>query len=288
MRPIVFFVLALVLAGSAEAGTKEFVREYSYRASDDDSKNSARRASLEQLTVVLLREVGVYIESYLELDQSTGGAGGDREFIREEIKVTAAGVTKTVVLDEEWDGKTYYLKASIELDPEDVIRRINESLEERRSSREVERLNAILTDKEAEVSSKTRRVEALSQSLAKRDAQLRKAGAEVRSLEQRLRQAESGLAEASRKKREVEGKIAAIARRIKDTTVRARRGAVRGMTREEAISVLGQPRSRNAYGSKYNYGGVWLEFSSGLLRAICPSEHFRLTSSCSDPLPFYQ
>ncbi len=58
-------VIALLffLSMSCNAYAQEFIREHTYRASDDDSKNDSRSAALKQMQIGLLSEIGVYIES---------------------------------------------------------------------------------------------------------------------------------------------------------------------------------------------------------------------------------
>lgn len=48
---------------SALAETKTFQREYTYQASEADSKLSARAIALEQVKRLLLEELGTYLES---------------------------------------------------------------------------------------------------------------------------------------------------------------------------------------------------------------------------------
>ena len=56
------FLLLLFLAVSAAAQEKTFIREYVYNASEDDSRNSARKKALGQVKALLLEEVGIYVE----------------------------------------------------------------------------------------------------------------------------------------------------------------------------------------------------------------------------------
>ena len=53
----------LLLTNSALAETKTFVREYTYQASEIDSKISCRIIALEQVKRLLLEEIGTYLES---------------------------------------------------------------------------------------------------------------------------------------------------------------------------------------------------------------------------------
>ncbi len=107
--------------------TQNFIREYYYNASEDDSRNSARQKALTQVKILLLEEVGVYVESYLDIE--TDATDDDKQYVRERINTITAGDIKTTILDEQYDGETYYVKASVIVDSENVEARINEILE---------------------------------------------------------------------------------------------------------------------------------------------------------------
>ena len=57
----------LFMAGSLFAAEKTFVREYTYQASDYDSKVTSRANALEQVKRILLEEVSVYMQSEFEM-----------------------------------------------------------------------------------------------------------------------------------------------------------------------------------------------------------------------------
>ena len=66
---------------------------------------------------LLLEELGTYLESNTEVKNFT--------LTRDKITIITAGIVRTIILDEKWDKKTYYLKAKITADPEDVTRKID-------------------------------------------------------------------------------------------------------------------------------------------------------------------
>ena len=151
MRIFLILLATLFITLPFGVSAKEFTRNYTYRAGDDDSKNSARVKAIEQAKLMLLEEIGVYIQSYIEIDKrdSTSGAFA---FLTHEIRTTTAGVTKTEVLTEKWNGKEYKLKVQISVDVEDVIKKINDTLEERGSSQNVSKLNKLIEEKNIEIS----------------------------------------------------------------------------------------------------------------------------------------
>lgn len=90
------------------------VEKHTYRASDIDSKVSARAYAIAELKRLILEKVGTYIVSYTEV----------KNFKVEQDKVEAwtAGVTKLEILSENWNGETYTIEAKIVLNPEEVLK----------------------------------------------------------------------------------------------------------------------------------------------------------------------
>ncbi|MDD3250407.1 MAG: hypothetical protein PHF23_08600, partial [Smithellaceae bacterium] len=63
----VALLLILFLPSLTAAETKTFIKEYTYQASDEDSKNSCRVISLREVKRLLLEELGTYLESETEV-----------------------------------------------------------------------------------------------------------------------------------------------------------------------------------------------------------------------------
>ncbi len=165
-RLALLVLLLLPLAGFAQ--TKPFVREYTYRAGDDDSKNSARAIALEQVKRLLLQEVGTYLESEFSV-QIIETVGGIKETARQDILSLTAGITQTKILDEKWDGQSFYLKAEIVVNLDDVMRRLTELKQDRSKYAELQE-----REKEARAvaDSALAEIERLKQELAKARAEV--------------------------------------------------------------------------------------------------------------------
>ena len=112
---IVFVFIVSAVAVVAEI--KSLVKEYTYQASELDSKASARAIALEQVKRELLEEIGTYVESTTVVQ--------DAQIDKDEIKTLSAGVVQTKVLEEKWDGKEYWLKAQVSADPDEVAASID-------------------------------------------------------------------------------------------------------------------------------------------------------------------
>lgn len=144
-RYIILTIITLFVFSASHAQRKRnFVREYTYRAGDTDSKVSSRVNALNEVKILLLEEIGTYVESYVNYETTEENGKLTKDFFTNEIKTLSAGITETEILDEAWDGYNYYVKAKIKADPEEVIRLINQSLVERKSSVVIDSLQILL------------------------------------------------------------------------------------------------------------------------------------------------
>jgi hypothetical protein len=125
---IIIFVFLLTIAAHAEM--KTFVREYTYQASEADSKQSCRILAMEQVKRLLLEELGTYLESHTEVKNS--------ELTHDQITTLSAGVVKTKIEKEKWDGRDYWLQAKIDADPDEVAQSIEQLRKDRQKVKELE------------------------------------------------------------------------------------------------------------------------------------------------------
>src|SRR5271157_2553241 len=115
---------------SSISETKTFIKEYAYPASEFDSKASCRTIALEQVKRLLLEELGTYLENNTEVKNF--------ELTKDKITALTAGIVHTQVLDEKWDGKSYWLKAEVKADPENVAKSIDSLRKEQKKSDDLE------------------------------------------------------------------------------------------------------------------------------------------------------
>ena len=148
---IVMLTIWIGMASAAWAKPVEFVREYSYVAGEADSKLSCRIIALEQVKRLLLEELGTYLISNTIVS--------DSRLTKDEIVTYTAGVVVTVILEERWDGQTYFLKAKIKADADDVAKSIAFIRHDQEKTSELEKLR-----KQANES--LREIERLKQQLA--------------------------------------------------------------------------------------------------------------------------
>jgi tetratricopeptide (TPR) repeat protein len=124
------FLILVFIPNLTTAETKTFIKEYTYQASEFDSKASSRTIALEQVKRLLLEELGTYLETSTEVK--------DFQLTRDQIKALSAGIVQTTILDENWDGKQFWLKARIMADPDEVTKNINFLRKDREKTEEYE------------------------------------------------------------------------------------------------------------------------------------------------------
>lgn len=127
---LVTFLFGSVLSGFAE--TRIFIKEYSYQASELDSKVSSRTIALEQVKRLLLEELGTYLQSYTEVKNF--------QLNKDTVTALTGGIVQVKVIDEKWDGDTYWLKAQITADPKNVAKSIEVLKKDRQKSKELEQI----------------------------------------------------------------------------------------------------------------------------------------------------
>jgi hypothetical protein len=127
---LIFTLLFIFIPHLTSAESKTFIKEYTYQASEFDSKASCRTIALEQVKRLLLEELGTYLENNTEVKNF--------ELTKDKITALTAGIVQTQVLDERWDGKSYWLKAEVKADPENVAKSIDNLRKDQKKSDDLE------------------------------------------------------------------------------------------------------------------------------------------------------
>ncbi|MCL2844982.1 MAG: hypothetical protein FWE23_05980 [Chitinivibrionia bacterium] len=125
----VFMVLVLPITALGQVRT--FVKEHTLTMSDDDSRNSVRARAQEQLRTMILSEVGSFVQSNRSSAMTISG-GNVEDIYREAVNISTQGRVSLRVLDERFEGPTYWVRAEMRVD----VGEINRNLE--RKQREVE------------------------------------------------------------------------------------------------------------------------------------------------------
>lgn len=140
---VIVIPLLLFSYAPVSAEIKTFEKEYTYQASELDSKSTCRTLALEQAKRMLLEELGVFLTSQTEVKGSA--------LTKDQITTITAGIVSAEIVDERWDGHVYWLRAKIAADP--VV--VNQAIEVIRSD----------TKKTSELEAAQKRIETLTKEL---------------------------------------------------------------------------------------------------------------------------
>jgi tetratricopeptide (TPR) repeat protein len=131
LRTLLIYCLILLFTPNiTSAGLKTFIKEYSYQASEDDSRNSSRVIALREVKRLLLEELGTYLESETEVRNF--------QLTQDQITTLTAGIVQTELLEEKWDGRVYWLKSKITADSDSVVQSIDALRKDRDKTKELE------------------------------------------------------------------------------------------------------------------------------------------------------
>jgi TPR repeat protein len=130
---------------------KIYIRDYTYDANELDSEETSRVIALDQIKYILLSEIGTHIRHTINIKK---GDSGDN-YANEDIEAITAGLTKVKILEEKWNKPTFYLKAEIEADENQVLN----ALEEFKRSKSVESKQQLEALKESQKNLKASREE---------------------------------------------------------------------------------------------------------------------------------
>ncbi len=167
MKSFLVFIVGLVLISAllpAAAGAKsvEFMREYTYQASEADSKLTSRAITLEQIKRLLLEELGTFLTSRTEVR--------DAQLTKDEIVSFTAGAVATIIITERWNGSEYYMKAQIKADPDQVTEAIMAIKKNEEDAEELQRLRTKANDSLKEIERLRKEVTELKKSSTRADS----------------------------------------------------------------------------------------------------------------------
>ena len=268
MKKILLTAILILTAGIyCNAENKTFIREYHYQAGESDSKISSRTKALTEVKRLLLEEIGVYLESYINYSEEKTENRISSQFLKKEIEQISAGITETSILEENWTGVEYYIKAEITVDPDDVIRQLNRSIEHRKASVVVDSLNMLLTEANTSIKAKESEIASLRQSLENEQEKLRQQEENLQRLNKELSNLKSRYTQVAKQEQAVQSEIDRIRRAFDQSTSKASQVLI-GMNDEDVVRLCGQPRSIKMISSMaaldvydaWNYGDITIIF----------------------------
>ena len=272
----ILLVIALLAAVSCFAEDKVFIREYTYQASESDSKISARNQALDVVKKMLLEELGVYVESYVNYTIESQGNQITKDFLTNEIKLRSAGITETKILEERWNGEQYYVRAEVTADPTDVVRKINQTLEKRRSDVVIDSLHILVANMTQNVEAKSAEIDSLSQKLNIQTAVNLEQKQIVDELNNQLSSLQNQLNQYREDEKRIKSEIDRIKTDLESRTNTAVANARIGMSTKDIRSLCGEPSKKEIFMEYtwYNYGYLWLGFQNDILLVSVPIEDY--------------
>ena len=260
---------------------KNIVKEYQYNVSDDDSKNSARKKALTQVKILILEEIGVFVESYLELNTVVENEKYQKYF-KEEIKNLTAGIIKTKIIDEKFDGKSYYVKASVLVDPDSVSEGISEILKIKANKSEIKKLNKLLQTKEHEIDMRSSETFTLQKKITRQELLNNAKQKELRKTQDKLILAQLQLKKYKKQEinlnteiGKIKGKVQKVMTKIKGQSQKACLMKP-GMTKNDIQRTIGNPDAVSwsdgsvdsvtmQLAEGWYYGNIYLSFNKSIL-----------------------
>jgi TPR repeat protein len=137
----VYYLATMCFSNIVIAAEQIYLREYTYQASEADSKISARAIALQEVKRILLSELGTHVSSLVKQQSSSDGT----QLGTEQIETLSAGVTRVEILDEKWNGVVYVLKAQIKADPADVLKSLHKMLDADKKQKKISQLDGDLS-----------------------------------------------------------------------------------------------------------------------------------------------
>lgn len=248
---------------------KEIIKEYYYNTSDDDSKNRARRKALQQVKILILEEIGVFVESYLNINEIVANKK-HQVYFKKEIRNITAGIIKTKILSEKYDGKSYYIKVSSLVDPDSVSEGISELLKIKANKSEITKLNKLLLTKDKEIDMRSDKTVQLQKKIAVQTLLSKAKESELKKITIKLDRANLLLESHQRETYRIRTRLDKINSIISSKTRSALQNIERGMLLKEVKQVAGKPRmtTKYVYGKLLNYGKVVVHIENGVAACI--------------------
>ena len=241
---------------------KIFIREYIYNASDTDSKVSSRKKAITQLKSILSEEVGVHIQSSFSVKKTS-----HNKYVKKEINQLSASITKLKILEEKWNGSTYYIKASVKINEKQTMKLILEAIKKKSSQKDIKRLNKILKEQNGNLDKSYIKIKKLQKKLVLQEIKNQASKSELlynKNILQKLLKEKQKYDYKINKQR---SEINIIKNIIKKSESNAYNNLISGMTPLEVKKMIGEPRSIDSCSTRsyFKYGRLWVIFRSGIL-----------------------
>jgi hypothetical protein len=111
-------------------------KPYTYTASNDDSRNSARAKAMQEAQSVLLQELGVLVETRQKITTKAYGNNSQQDFV-EELKTYTTGKVQTTVVEgtENFADNIFFATFIMVVDTADLYRYLDNILKQKQQAR---------------------------------------------------------------------------------------------------------------------------------------------------------
>ncbi|MDD5170607.1 MAG: hypothetical protein PHN75_17450 [Syntrophales bacterium] len=110
-------VLTLFIYATSEAIIRVIEKEYTYQATELDTQMSCRTMAIEHVKQIVLEEAGSLVVGRTVVS--------DNKLDSDQVESVTAGIVGIEIMNESWDGKSFYLKAKAQVDSESVDRALD-------------------------------------------------------------------------------------------------------------------------------------------------------------------
>lgn len=217
---------------------------YKYTLGDSDTKSDAKKIAFIEAKRLCLEKAGSYIESNTEVLNF--------RLSKDEIRTYTGGILKVEIISEEFravgENLTLFIDVKAEVDLKEVQENLKRFKEDKKFAEKVK-------EQEKQLQSLEEKIRKLQQQLSSNDF--------------------DKTANIRQERKEVFGKIDELERiksEIKSKTILAIENIEIGMTPQEVIKLIGQPRSKD--GDNFNYGNVWIVFEGGIVGCLVKAEDY--------------
>ncbi|MFZ3123178.1 MAG: tetratricopeptide repeat protein [Thermodesulfovibrionales bacterium] len=103
-------------AGTAFAETVSFQKDYTYQAGELDNKGSARIVAMENVKRILFEEIENYLNSKAVIK--------NLQLTKNQAMALISVIVRTEVIEQKWDKNTFYVKAGVSVNPDEIVKSI--------------------------------------------------------------------------------------------------------------------------------------------------------------------
>ena len=261
MRTLLGSTLLVLLVSSLSYSQPETVTAtYKYNLGDNDTRNDARRIASLEAQKLCIQKVGIYVQGQMsrKTDETiaTNGKSEFTDVTNQEFKSFIGALVRVEILDE---------KFSYSGDTQTLTTTVRASVDTREIA---EKLRRIKDDDSLRI-----KVISQQEELTKLEDQLLKLQKSIKNTPpEKVYPLREQRAQIFKEIDEVE----AVRFEVKRITKMAVSNIDLGMNESDVVRVSGQPRSKGSCGQDeyWNYGSVWIVFSSGVVAAIVPIKNW--------------